>query len=288
MKRINIFLLIVATLSLVATSCTNYKEKPVTLNTELDSLNYSFGFTNGNVLKNYHLNRDTTDNALSELMKGIKDGLKEKVADPQLGQVVEIGTAIGNQLKSNPDFYGDSALTINYKLIRQGLINGITGEHFGMDTDEARTYFNETMERVQSKKLEGDYKANKEEGEQFLTENAKKEGVVTTESGLQYEVIKAGNTSGEHPSETDKVRVHYHGTLIDGTVFDSSVERGEPAEFGLNQVIKGWTEGLQLMPVGAKYRFYIPQELAYGSRMQGNIQPFSMLIFDVELLAIVK
>lgn len=115
-----------------------------------------------------------------------------------------------------------------------------------------------------------------------------KEGVLTTESGLQYEIIKAGNTKGNYPSETDKVRVHYHGTLIDGTVFDSSVERGEPTEFGLNQVIKGWTEGLQLMPVGAKYRFYIPQELAYGPRMQGSIKPFSVLIFDVELLAIVK
>jgi FKBP-type peptidyl-prolyl cis-trans isomerase FklB len=144
------------------------------------------------------------------------------------------------------------------------------------------------MEQVQIKKLEVQYKENKEEGEKFLAENAKKEGVLTTESGLQYEIIKAGNTKGNYPSETDKVRVHYHGTLIDGTVFDSSVERGEPTEFGLNQVIKGWTEGLQLMPVGAKYRFYIPQELAYGPRMQGSIKPFSVLIFDVELLAIVK
>ncbi|HOG04841.1 MAG TPA: FKBP-type peptidyl-prolyl cis-trans isomerase [Paludibacter sp.] len=288
MKRINIFLIIVAALSLVATSCTNYKEKPVKLNTELDSLNYSFGFVNGNILRNYHLSRDTTDNALQELMKGIKDGLKEKATEPQLGQVTEIGTAIGNQLKSNPDFYGDSALTVNFKLIRQGLINGISGENFGMDADEARIYFNETMEQVQIRKLEVQYKENKEEGEKFLAENAKKEGVLTTESGLQYEIIKAGNTKGNYPSETDKVRVHYHGTLIDGTVFDSSVERGEPTEFGLNQVIKGWTEGLQLMPVGAKYRFYIPQELAYGPRMQGSIKPFSVLIFDVELLAIVK
>ena len=228
-----------------------------------------------------------TDTA-HEKFKPFKDGLKEKAADPQLGQVVEIGTAIGNQLKSNPDFYGDSTLTVNFKLIKQGLINGISGEDFEIDAEEARIYFNETMEQVQLKKLEVQYKANKEEGEKFLAENAKKEGVISTESGLQYEIIKAGNKKGNYPSETDKVRVHYHGTLVDGTVFDSSVDRGEPAEFGLNQVIKGWTEGLQLMPVGAKYRFYIPQELAYGSRMQGNIKPFSVLIFDVELLAIVK
>lgn len=127
---------------------------------------------------------------------------------------------------------------------------------------------------------------NKEEGEAFLAENAKKEGVTTTASGLQYEVISEG--SGEKPSATSNVTVHYHGTLIDGTVFDSSIERGQPASFGVHQVIKGWTEALQLMPVGSKYRLYIPQDLAYGSQPHpgGPIEPFMALVFDVELLDI--
>jgi FKBP-type peptidyl-prolyl cis-trans isomerase FklB len=130
------------------------------------------------------------------------------------------------------------------------------------------------------------YGSVKEDGEKFLAENALKEGVKVTESGLQYEVLKMAR--GKKPAATDRVKVHYHGTLIDGTVFDSSVERGEPTSFGLNQVIKGWTEGLQLMPVGSKFRFYIPQELGYGAQQAGSIPPYSTLIFEVELLGIEK
>ena len=123
------------------------------------------------------------------------------------------------------------------------------------------------------------------EGEQFLAENAKREGVKTTESGLQYEVLES--SLGRKPKATDSVKVHYEGTLIDGTVFDSSYKRGEPIEFALNGVIQGWTEGLQLMPVGSKYKLYIPYELGYGERGAGqSIPPYSALIFTVELLEI--
>lgn len=133
---------------------------------------------------------------------------------------------------------------------------------------------------------ESKFEANKAEGIKFLTENAKKAGVTTLASGLQYEVIEAG--SGAKPEPTSEVTVHYHGTLINGDVFDSSVARGEPATFGVNQVIKGWTEALQLMPEGAKWKLYIPQELAYGANPHpgGPIQPFMALIFDVELISI--
>ena len=128
-------------------------------------------------------------------------------------------------------------------------------------------------------------KAAREEGEKFLAENAKRAGVTVTASGLQYEVLTEG--TGKQPKASDTVRCHYHGTLIDGTVFDSSVERGEPCEFGLRQVIAGWTEGVQLMKEGAKYRFFIPYNLAYGERGAGaSIPPYSALIFDVELLNI--
>ena len=143
----------------------------------------------------------------------------------------------------------------------------------------AGEYIQSTMSTIK-------YGNNKEEGEKFLAENALREGVITTASGLQYEVIKMGK--GKKPVATDNVKVHYHGTLTNGTVFDSSVDRNEPITFGLTQVIAGWTEGLQLMPVGSKFRFYIPQELGYGSRNAGSIPPYSTLIFEVELLGIEK
>ena len=130
------------------------------------------------------------------------------------------------------------------------------------------------------------YGSLKLEGEKFLENNKSNKDIQTTESGLQYEIIKSGN--GVKPAKTDTVSVHYHGTLIDGTVFDSSVERGTPASFGVHQVIPGWTEALQLMDIGSKYRLFIPQELAYGANPHpgGPIQPFSALIFEVELLEI--
>ncbi|MFA7274159.1 MAG: FKBP-type peptidyl-prolyl cis-trans isomerase [Crocinitomicaceae bacterium] len=132
------------------------------------------------------------------------------------------------------------------------------------------------------------FKVNKEDGEKFLAENFKKTGVSTTVSGLQYEVIEEG--AGKSPSATSQVKVHYNGTLLDGTVFDSSIERNAPATFGVNQVIPGWTEALQLMKEGSKYRLYIPQELAYGEHPHpgGPIQPFMTLVFDVELLEVIS
>lgn len=130
------------------------------------------------------------------------------------------------------------------------------------------------------------YEPNRLAGEKFLAENKTKDSVVTTSSGLEYKILKQG--AGAKPTLSDKVKTHYHGTLIDGTVFDSSVERGEPISFPLNGVIQGWQEGLQLMPVGSKFRFYIPYQLAYGERAAGQISPYSALVFDVELLEIEK
>lgn len=143
---------------------------------------------------------------------------------------------------------------------------------------------NSIIQQYMQKEMEQKFAVNKTAGEAFLAENFKKEGVKTTLSGLQYEVLKEGEGEG-HPGQTSQVTVNYHGTLIDGTVFDSSVQRGTPATFGVNQVIPGWTEALQLMKKGSKYRLYIPQELAYGANAPGGaIQPYMTLIFDVELL----
>jgi FKBP-type peptidyl-prolyl cis-trans isomerase len=154
------------------------------------------------------------------------------------------------------------------------------------DEMQSRMIYQSADNAVDEKQNAVLFSENKAAGIAFLEENKKKEGVKVTQSGLQYQVLKEGK--GAKPSATDKVKVHYEGTLIDGTIFDSSIKRGKPAEFSLNAVIAGWTEGLQLMNKGAKYRFYIPYELAYGAQDRAVIKPFSTLIFDVELLDILK
>lgn len=159
-----------------------------------------------------------------------------------------------------------------------------------LDLPACQSVVNNYMTKIQQKMAAEEakkFEPNRLEGEKFLAENKKKAGVVTTASGLQYEIIKAGE--GEKPKESDKVKTHYHGTLIDGTVFDSSVSRGEPVTFPVNAVIPGWVEALQLMPVGSKWKLYIPQNLAYGGRAAGDkIKPYSALVFEVELISIEK
>lgn len=155
-----------------------------------------------------------------------------------------------------------------------------------MPVEEANMFVQTKAEAIQAKATEAKYADNKAAGEKFLAENAKKEGVKTTPSGLQYKVIKEGK--GAIPTDSSTVKVNYKGTLIDGTQFDSSYDRKEPTTFRANQVIKGWTEALTMMPVGSKWELYIPQELAYGAREAGQIKPFSTLIFEVELVGIEK
>jgi len=156
-----------------------------------------------------------------------------------------------------------------------------------MNVGDVRQVLDGYFKKKQAKELEEKHGAFREENEKFLAENKTKEGVNTTASGLQYIILEEGNASGESPTKASKVKVHYHGTLVNGTVFDSSVDRGTPSEFGVGQVIKGWTEGLQLMKTGAKFKFFIPQDLAYGAQQRGKvIKPYSALIFDVELLEI--
>ena len=194
-----------------------------------------------------------------------------------------LGLGIGQQLKQ---------MGLKDVLVMEDFAQSITdvldGNELKVKNSEAQTIVNEFFTKkeaqMSAEKAEQGKKAL-EEGKVFLMNNANKPGVVTTDSGLQYEVLKEGN--GKKPKATDKVRCHYEGTLIDGTVFDSSYQRNEPAVFVLNQVITGWTEGVQLMSEGAKYRFYIPYRLAYGeSGAGGMIPPFATLIFDVELIEV--
>ena len=250
----------------------------VSLKDKMDSLNYAFGLLNGNELLMYVLSSDTIGTAGQELIKYINVGLKEDMHNPQM---VSMGEQIGKNIKDQEavGLIGEESLITKFDLILQGFVNGMKDFTEQMTSEEANMYITNALNHIKY----GDTKAI---GEKFLEENKLKEGIIVTESGLQYEVLKMGK--GKKPAATDKVKVHYHGTLIDGKVFDSSVERGEPIVFGLNQVIKGWTEGVQLMPLGSKFRFYIPQELGYGAQAAGDIPPYSILIFEVELIDIIK
>ena len=203
-----------------------------------------------------------------------------------------LGINIGTSIKASFD-------EVDNELLIQGYMNVLDSSNILIENDKVeailRTYMQKKQIETQAKQKEEAEKKAEEQfadvkaaGEKFLQENMTKEGVEITESGLQYIVMNEG--SGDKPTATSTVKVHYHGTLIDGTVFDSSVDRGEPTQFVVGQVIPGWTEGLQLMSVGSKYKFFIPQDIAYGAfpRQGGVIKPFDALVFEVELLEIVK
>lgn len=194
-----------------------------------------------------------------------------------------VGLTMSGQLKQGFD-------EVNVAVLNQAIRNGLDSTNLLIEKKDIqnilKTYFQKKQE---AKKKEDLAKAEvyKTEGVAFLEANKAKDGVKTTESGLQYIVLEQGK--GKKPTTESRVKVHYHGTTLDGTVFDSSVDKGKPAEFGVTQVIKGWTEGLQLMNVGSKYKFFIPQELAYGANPRpGVIKPFMTLVFEVELLEIIK
>ena len=191
-----------------------------------------------------------------------------------------IGLQMGEQLKSNP-FEG-----LNLNSVFEGMKDAYAGSAFQVEIPEIQAAFEKINEEIQARREE-ESKVLSAEGISFLEENAKRPEITVTESGLQYEVLATGE--GEKPTAESTVRVDYHGTLVNGTVFDSSYERGQPAEFPVGGVIKGWTEALQMMPVGTKWRIYVPHELAYGERGAGAaIAPFSTLVFDVELHEIIS
>lgn len=197
-------------------------------------------------------------------------------------QVTKMSYAYGVTLADGLQAQGVNE--IDFTALVRGLYDAMTGNQASkMTLEQSQQFLNEMMTKMMAEKA----KAAKEAGEKWLAENAKKPNVKTTPSGLQYMVMK--DAVGEKPTKDSKVTVHYHGTLPDGRVFDSSVDRGKPASFGLNQVIKGWTEGVQLMPVGSKFKFFIPSDLAYGERgAGGTIGPNEVLVFEVELISIDK
>ncbi|KAA6317907.1 FKBP-type 22 kDa peptidyl-prolyl cis-trans isomerase, partial [termite gut metagenome] len=274
-------------------SCT--QNPKVSLKTELDSLIYSMGVTESEGLRSYltgGMNVDTL--YLSEFIKGLNQGAAAKEDDHAIkkNMAYSAGLRIGLQINSQiigsikHDLFGeDSTKTINKDDFVAGLIHGLNNKSI-LSVDAAKEYSQTTSEAIKAKRLEVEYADNKAAGEKFLEENKTKEGVQTTPSGLQYKIITVGK--GALPTAESTVNVHYRGTLLDGTEFDSSLKRKDPSTFRADQVIKGWTEALTMMPVGSKWELYIPQELAYGTRNSGQIKPFSALIFEVELIGIEK
>lgn len=229
---------------------------------------------------------------LGEFLKGMQTAMNLEEKSPY-AQGLSIGIQFSQQMlpQINTMLYGEeSTQKVNNSQMIAGLVSVLKNQQLAISATDASALVQSELEKAQQAQqarqeedLKVQYADSIAAGEAYLAENAKREGVVSLPSGLQYEVLKEGK--GAIPTDTDRVKVHYHGTLINGTVFDSNVD-GDPATFGVTQVIAGWTEALKLMPVGSKWKLYVPYNLAYGAQDRGTIKPFSNLIFEVELLGI--
>ena len=287
MKKVTFIMALAAAAGLA--SCTAQSPK-ANLKTDVDSLSYAIGMARTEGLDQYLAQQGIDSTQMTDFLKGFNEGASKidkkdvaYMAGLQIGQMVSKQWVEGFNQQI---FGGASTQTISRENLLAGFVDGVVGKGI-MTKEEAQTFMQTQMDAVKAKAMEKKYADNKAAGEKFLAENKTKEGVVTTPSGLQYKIITKG--TGEIPADSSKVKVNYKGTLIDGTEFDSSYKRKEPATFRANQVIKGWTEALTMMPVGSKWELYIPQELAYGARETGGpIKPFSTLIFEVELVGIEK
>lgn len=294
MKKVTLILAIAVGASLA--SCTAQSPK-ANLKTSVDSLSYAIGMARTEGLDQFLMQQGVDSTQMADFLKGFNEGAaKISKKDNAYMTGLQIGQMVSKQWVEGYNqqvFGGDSTQTLSRENMLAGFIAGVVGKGGAMTKEAATAYMREGMDIVRAKALETKYADNKAEGEKFLAENKGKEGVVTTPSGLQYKIITKG--TGAIPADTNTVKVHYKGTLIDGTEFDSSFKhkdkdgKVQPATFPANRVIKGWTEALTMMPVGSKWELYIPQDLAYGAQETGGqIKPFSTLIFEVELLGIEK
>ena len=282
----------VAAMAIVAagfTACGNSTPK-ASLKTDVDTMSYAIGMAQTQGLKDYLVGSLGVDTAyMSEFIKGLNEGVN--AGDNKKKAAYYAGIQIGQQISTrmikgiNHEVFGDdSTKTISMKNFMAGFISGTTGKGGLMTVDSAQNVAQMLMQSIKAKEMEKTYGPNKEAGEKFLAANAKKDGVKTLPSGVQYKVIKEG--TGAIPADTSLVKVHYEGRLLNDSIFDSSYKRGEPINLRCNQTIKGWTDAMVHMPAGSVWEVYIPQELAYGEREQGLIKPFSMLIFKIELLEV--
>ncbi len=289
MKKLFFGAMMMALAATAFVGCGNSTPK-ADLKNEVDTFSYAMGMAQTQGLKEYLSDRMQIDTAyMDDFIKGLNDGANagddKKKAAYYAG--IQIGQQISNQMIKgiNHEVFGeDSTKTISLKNFMAGFITGTTGKKGLMTIEQASQTAQTKMMTIKAKAMEKEYGPNKTAGEKFLAANKKKPGVVTLPSGVQYKVIKEGN--GPLPKDTSMVKVQYEGKTIDGKVFDSSYKRGEPVELRANQVIKGWTDVLVHMPVGSVWEVYIPQQLAYGEREQGQIKPFSALIFKIELVSL--
>ena len=272
-------------------SCGNSTPK-ANLKSDVDSMSYAIGMAQTQGLKEYLVGRMGVDTTyMKEFIKGLNEranaGDDKKKAAYYAG--IQIGQQISNQMVMgiNHEVFGDdSTKTISLKNFMAGFVSGVTGKNGIMTVQEAGMMAQAKMQQLKAKTMEAKYGDNKKKGEEFMAANKSKEGIKTLPSGVQYKVIKEGN--GPIPADTSMVSCNYEGRTIDGKVFDSSYKRNQPLKLRCNQTIKGWTDAMVHMPVGSVWEVYIPQELAYGEREQGDIKPFSVLIFKIELLGIEK
>lgn len=284
MKKLSF--LMVAAIAMSFFSCAQTPN--ANLKTDIDSLSYATGLARTDGLINYLVTQMRVDTTyMDEFIKGFTEGARSYSAkDIAYVAGMSIGQNVGKYWVEgmNQEVFGtDSTKTVSRENMVAGFVAGVTGKNQKMDVMQAQAYTQTAMEKIQAKVLEEEFGDNRKAGEDFLAENKNKDGVKTTESGLQYKIITEGK--GATPQKTDRVKAHYRGKLIDGTEFETSYER-DPLVIGVGQVIPGWTEALTMMPVGSKWELYIPQELAYGARNQGTIKPFSALVFEIELLGI--
>ena len=286
MKKL-MFVAAMAISAAIFTGCGNSTPK-ANLKSDVDTLSYVFGMARTQGLKEYLSQTGVDTTYMADFIKGLNEGANsgddKKKAAYYAG--IQIGQQIANQWVSglNRELFGDdSTKTISLKNLMAGFVSGIKANGI-MTVDSAQIVAQAMMSSIKAKELEKTYGSNKEAGEKFLAANKTKEGVKTLESGVQYKVIKEGN--GPIPADTSLVKVHYEGKTVEGKVFDSSYERGEPINLRCNQTIKGWTDAMVHMPAGSVWEVYIPQDLAYGEREQGDIKPFSALIFKIELLEV--
>ena len=288
MKKFSIVAALAIAISGIFASCGNSPAQ-AHLQNDVDTLSYAIGMAQTQGLKQYLLQMDIDTTYIDEFVKGLNDGANagdnKKKAAYYMG--VQIGQQISNRMVKgiNHELIGeDSTKTISMKNFLAGFIQGVKEKKGLMTVEQASQVAQMKMMAIKSKHMEEEYGPLKKKGEAWMAANAKKAGVKTLPSGVQYKVIKEGN--GAMPKDTSLVTVNYEGRLIDGTVFDSSYKRGQAVDLRANQVIKGWTEALVHMPAGSVWEVYIPQELAYGEREQGQIKPYSPLVFKIELIKV--
>ena len=271
------------------TSCGNSTSSKPNLKNDVDTLSYAMGMAQTQGLKQYLAQMEIDTTYMDAFIKGLNEGANagddKKKAAYYMG--IQIGQQISNRMVKgiNHELFGeDSTKTISLKNFMAGFVQGVKGKKGMMTVEQAGQVAQMKMMAIKAKNMEEQYGPLKKKGEEWMAATAKKAGVKTLPSGVQYKVIKEG--SGAMPKDTSTVKVNYEGRLIDGTVFDSSYKRGEAVTLRANQVIKGWTEALVHMPAGSVWEVYIPQELAYGDREQGQIKPYSPLVFKIELISV--